>query len=252
MNVTQMKRTRAQRVELEGCSNFRDLGGYRLNGGGTTKSGVLYRADCLSKLTGSDIEKLGELGIACVIDLRHEEEINKTGHPVKNVGGIAYHNVQLVDGVNSNDLKSLLPQSLSEMYADLADNAGGKIAEIFRIILNHKVGGVVFHCAAGKDRTGVVAALLLLLAGAEETEILFDYSITYTLMKEVFSRQIQDAKNAGFDIPAHIFLSDEVTIKEFIDHIHHKHRGVENYLKSIGLDTDEIAEIKRIITEERE
>lgn len=236
-------------VKLEGCPNFRSLGGYSCKNGRYTRSNRLYRADCLSKLTNQDMSDIERMSIMTVIDLRDSTELARAANPLSKRPGFEYHNISLVDGMQSEEFKGLMPESLSKMYKALADEAGGMIARILRIILNAP-NGVVVHCTAGKDRTGIISALLLMLAGVQDETIIADYSVTYELMKPVFDELILQTALDGVDIPPHLLMSEAANMEEFIAHINDKYGGAAGYLESIGLNNDEIRDLSGKITED--
>lgn len=235
-------------VELEGCPNFRDLGGYSCGGGGRTRRGRFYRADCLSKLTGQDAGHLAELGVTTVVDLRSTGELARAKNALDGKAGFFYHNVSLEDGIQSREGRGLLPESLVTLYFTLADEAGAQIAHVMRILLSAPERAV-FHCTAGKDRTGVIAALLLLLAEVEDEVIVADYAATYGLMKDVFDGQVVQAALAGIEIPGYLLRSEPSNMEEFLAHIRRTYGGAAGYLAHIGLTEEEISLLKQELTE---
>ena len=235
---------------LESCPNFRDLGGYATGDGGTTQYGRFYRADCLSKLSEADIETLVELDIFTVVDLRHESEIARAANPLAKHPAFTYHNISLVEGAASPDNMDAMPESLAQMYKDLADSAQPKLAEVFRILMGKGEGGAVFHCSAGKDRTGVVAALLLMLAGVSEKQVVDDYAATYPLMQPVFESQLAEAAGYGMALPEFLFRSEPENMRQFIAHIKAGYGDAESYFETLGFSHDEIRALKKMLVEE--
>ena len=248
MISTAKKSIHSRLLKLEGCPNFRDLGGYVCGDGATTRKNTFYRADCLSKLTEGDICTLEDLGITTVIDLRTQEELARAANPLRDREGFEYYNLSLSDGLQSEELKGLMPESLSKMYRALADEAGEVIETIFSI-LARAPGVAVFHCAAGKDRTGVIAALLLMLAGVSDDDIVSDYSCTYELMKPIFDNQISQAALVGIEVPKELMMSEPANMEEFLAHINNVRGGIVTYLEQIGLHSDKINTLRRKITE---
>lgn len=149
-------------IELDGCHNFRDLGGFP-GRDGTTCYKVAYRADALGELSERDVTCMKDLGISTVIDLRTPEERSAVPDVIASDGDFDYITLSLMNQ-SAADLENItqLP-TLTELYIDLLENQSAGFKKIGQIILNAP-GGVVFHCTAGKDRTGVTAALLLELA----------------------------------------------------------------------------------------
>ncbi len=237
------------RLGLEGCLNFRDIGGYDTIDGKNVVSGKIYRADSLAKLTEKDIDALKSLGINVVIDLRYSNETENEINPLNNLDGFEYYNVSLLDGVFSNDLKGGFPPSLEEMYIQLVDEAKDLLIEVLRIIIKSSDKKIVYHCTAGKDRTGVITVLLLLLAGVSKEEIINDYSLTYGYIKDSVEKMIENAVKTGIVLPRFLFKSDRESMIEFLDYFTKKYGDVEKYLLQVSMKKEEILELKNILIE---
>ena len=153
-----------RRILLCGMENLRDLGGYPLAGRGSerfTRWGSLYRGDLPKQVTQADRQHLRELGITTVVDLRSKEEIERKPDPLAQEPGIRYLHCPL-----AGDGRVPAPDEVPLSYMEMADGTG-QMAGALRAIAEAPQA-VLFHCTAGKDRTGVVAALLLWLAGVSE------------------------------------------------------------------------------------
>ena len=154
--------------------NFRDLGGYRLKNGGTTKCGAIARSNILLHATEEDFAKLKALGFTTIVDLRTEMELEKHVHQLSNHPDFTYIHAKCDNwwrdpfyGVEESAMYYM-------MLVLLYDNIRG----VLTAIADAK-SGVVFNCHAGKDRTGITAALCLMIAGAEDRDIIDDYAKTY-------------------------------------------------------------------------
>ncbi len=163
--------------------NFRDLGGYPTAGGRTVRQGVLYRADGLFRLTGEDIARFGELNVRSVVDLRRPDELDSDGR-VPHSPTVTYHNVclQLAPWTAADIADEEMPRYLADRYAEIAEEGArtGAMGTVLRLIADSSRAPVVFHCAAGKDRTGVVAALVLALLDVPDETIAEDYAASRT------------------------------------------------------------------------
>jgi protein tyrosine/serine phosphatase len=158
-------------LDWEGCLNVRDLGGVALENGGETRYGVLFRADNLGRLTAEGWRTFGEHGVTRVVDLRWPEE--RAGDPPRDsdvevvpVSVLGEYDPNFDDGASD-----FLPQRdvagfRARMYAEALEAHRSLFVEALAAIADAD-GPVVFHCAGGKDRTGLVAAVLLRLAGVE-------------------------------------------------------------------------------------
>ncbi len=159
--------------------NVRDLGGLRTADGHTVRRGRVYRADGVQRLRDDDLERARGLGLRTVIDLRTASEIGRAGRfPVEHYP-VEWHSLPMIRRIWSED--DLVPTSgavefLRERYLDMLTDGGESLAAIVAIVAEGHPA--LFHCAAGKDRTGVVAAVLLGLVGVERDEIIADYHAT--------------------------------------------------------------------------
>jgi protein-tyrosine phosphatase len=227
-------------IPLEGCLNFRDLGGYTGKGGAKIRYDRVFRSDDLSKLSPADINHIGNLGLSIIIDLRSAAELDWAPNPLQSRPGFTYHHIPLLDGINSEPGGPPRIQSLPEMYKFLLTNSGPQISRIFRVLAEAGEQAAVFHCTAGKDRTGVIAALLLNLCGIADQDIIADYARTYDLMRPFFGIMSGKARKAGIQIPEHILHSDAAVMRKFLDVLQDTYGGAEPYLLSLGLSPREL------------
>ncbi|MFG2824716.1 tyrosine-protein phosphatase [Kitasatospora sp. NPDC048365] len=168
--------------EFTRLHNFRDLGGYRAADGRTVRWGRLYRSDSLAKLheSADDLARFEKLGIRTVIDLRYPWEIERTGR-TPDLPGLRWHNLSIEH--RPYDQAALGPEDdpavhLAEKFLEVAEDGRAEIADTLRLIADGDGAPLVFHCASGKDRTGIVAALVLTLLGVDEEQIVADFALT--------------------------------------------------------------------------
>lgn len=236
-----MDNTVSKPLPLCGAKNVRDLGGYPIPGGITKKRRFL-RSDGLHNLTAGDMQLLRDYGVARIIDLRTEMEIAKAPDP--HIEGIAYCSYPLFDGVQSQNLMGNLPESLEAMYKALLNKSGTMLAAVLRDMAAHHTQTILFHCTAGKDRTGVLAMLLLQLAGVSPQDIIADYACTEVYMKEIFDRQKEQLRRIlGAEVPGNLLESPASTMTETLTYLQEKYRGAEAYMADIGLTVGENGEI---------
>lgn len=185
----------ARRVPFEHLHNFRDLGGYRTADGRETAWGLLYRADSLGKLTISpaDAARFAALGVRTVIDLRYPFEIKASGR-VPAQDGLAYHNLSIEH--RPYDQPALGPDVqpgpyLAERYREVAEDGPVEIRAALELIAADTDGPVVFHCASGKDRTGLIAALVLTLLGVPDDAVAADFALTEEVREALITQWSQ-------------------------------------------------------------
>lgn len=236
------------RLPLEHAYNVRDLGGYPCNNNQSTKWHNLLRADDLSRLDENEIQFLIDYGVKVVIDLRSSSECERSRNPFLNHPDVQHVNIPLMGNVIETPSPELLKEmsvSLKETYIDMIENAQEKIKRIMAIIIESK-GGVLFHCSAGKDRTGVVAMLLLGVVGCVESDIISNYEVSYTNLC-----QNEELKKAfeQYQFPKELLMSKAEWMKDVLVHISEKYASVTHYLRVIGLSENEIVELQQIISE---
>lgn len=166
-------------MRFDRLHNFRDLGGYRAAGGRLVRWGRLYRSDSLAKLRGDDAARFGALGVRTVIDLRYPSEIERSGR-VPPAGGLAYYNCSIEHRpFDQSQLTDRIDpvRFLADRYAEVAVDGTEEIGRALRIIAAGDTP-LVMHCASGKDRTGILAAIVLSLLGVAQADIVADYALT--------------------------------------------------------------------------
>lgn len=170
---------------VESCENCRELGGYPTSDGGTTLPGRFLRSGSTSGVTTADLAYLRSLGLARVVDLRSSEEVRSLPDPLHDQAAIRYKNVPL-HNKNLHDPRFVQVNSgdetrdfLANGYLKMLGNHGA-IREIFRFFSHAKDNEcVLFHCAAGMDRTGIVSMLVLGLADVDRAHICADYGYSF-------------------------------------------------------------------------
>jgi protein-tyrosine phosphatase len=166
-----------RRVAFEGITNFRDLGGYRTVDGGRTRWGRVYRADALHGLTATDLALYQRLAVRTVYDLRGDDERTEKPNPFDS------HHISLIGQANDAapeppPLDATGEELLHRLYVRLIEHAAPSIGRILASMAQPDGLPMVFHCHAGKDRTGVVAALMLEAVGVDRQVVLEDYEAT--------------------------------------------------------------------------
>lgn len=228
---------------LPDTHNIRDLGGYGRSNGETTQWGRLLRGEALHSLTSASVAKLLESNLALVIDLRGPHETAATAHPFRNHLAVAYCNIPLFDAL-APIAQSGTDFDMAQRYSDALDKCGQQLVAVLRAIIAARPGIVLFHCTAGKDRTGIIAALLLLLAGVSRADIATDYALT-SAAQGLIDQLRARALTAGAE-PDHIervLASDADTMLTMLDHLERTHGGILAYLVALGLSEAEVSHL---------
>jgi len=242
-----MKQQLSVPIALQGASNFRDLGGYAGAGGQRVRPGRVFRSDHLADLTPDDVAALQALSLTHSIDFRGVAESAALPYQIPGVTNIALP----IEPTVAQQLRELFASgqvpSREETVALMCDtyrmyvHEGGPIfAGLLRQLLAHATP-VVFHCTAGKDRTGFAAALLLSLLGVERPTIMQDYLLT-----NQFYRRVPAIEGAG---PAHVmevvWQVQPAFLQTAFDVIDRDYGGLSGYLAGpLDLRADELAELR--------
>jgi protein-tyrosine phosphatase len=228
-------------LEWAGCLNVRDLGGVALEAGGETRYGALVRADNIRRLSDAGWRALAAHGVARIVDLRWPEELEED--PPRDVD---------IDVVHVSLLGELDPDFSDDVrdYMAVDDPAGYWAISYTRILrayapnfaralaaIADPEGAVVFHCAGGKDRTGLVAALLLRLAGAPIEAIAHDYSLTAERRAREPDRWVEAARDEN-ERERRLFMqhTPPEAMQRALEQLEREHGTVEAYLRQAGLD----------------
>ncbi|MFX3616046.1 MAG: tyrosine-protein phosphatase [Sporolactobacillus sp.] len=223
-----------RRITLSCTVNTRDLGGYPTPDGRTTAFGKIIRSDAPEIFTPKDAALLKRLGVTAAIDLRSKEETEKMPSAFERSADFDYFHCPFAIGNRSTSSVAEVPLLYSEMIADLP-----AIKRILSIIARQE-GSIFIHCYVGKDRTGVVAALVLLIVGVDISDILADYQISYTYLRFRIRELLHDHP----ELPDFTGRSDMEYMEVTLDHFFETYGTVQNYLQEVGLHLDEITELK--------
>lgn len=247
------QRPLSQALPLEGASNFRDLGGHRGAGGARVVPGKVFRADGLHRLVPADRSVLDPLGIEVVFDLRSERELENDGTG-EFVAGRRHVHVPLV----RISLSPFSPEidwanlQLQERYVEMLHEGGESMRTIFGWLASSASGACVFHCTGGKDRTGVVAAVLLRVLGVSRDDVIADYAVSEKNLRSVLESYRDEMIRQGMDDAAIAYLTSsppermERTLAE-LDRIW---GSPESYLQSVGVNADVINRLRASLLED--
>jgi protein-tyrosine phosphatase len=227
-------------IPLEGQSNFRDVGGYNTQDGKLIRQGLLFRSGDLSRLTPKDLAYLNTLGLVEIVDFRTAEESKQAPDRIP-ASVKAYESIPVAAGeLNMDSLMNgaknqpdKLKKFLVEANQSFVDDSKPQFEEFFRILLSAK-GPLVFHCTAGKDRTGFATALFYEAMGVHRDIIVDDYMASSQFLRPLQQSARHFAKEKGIDPMA---FDPLLTVKpEYLeaafDLIDKRYGGVEAYLKS--------------------
>ncbi len=243
----------SQALPLEGASNFRDLGGHRGADGARVVRGRVFRADALHRLGEADSSVLDPLGIEVVFDLRSERELENDGTG-DFVAGRRHVHVPLVQ----ISLSPFSPEidwanlQLQERYVEMLHEGGESMRRIFGWLASDESGACVFHCTGGKDRTGVVAAVLLRLLGVSQADVIADYAVSEGNLRSVLESYRDEMIRLGMDDAAIAYLtsSPPERMERTLDELDRIWGSPEAYLHSIGIDEAVVGRLRETLLED--
>lgn len=236
-------------IALEGAFNIRDLGGYRLQkGAGFTQARRVLRADSPHRLTDEDLEILLQTGLRRVIDLRARHELRSQPNPLEGIDGIDYLHLPLFDALAPADLQGGQddPHPLIRFYDQTLTQRSAQIRAVLEAIATAPEGAVLFHCTAGKDRTGLIAALVLGHAGVEDADIVADYARTAPLISPLVAEFLDLAARRGeqdLDAYRRVLTARPETMQQVLTLVAQRYGSPTGYLTQIGLGADMQAQL---------
>jgi rhodanese-related sulfurtransferase len=236
-------RSNSRLLPLVGAYNFRDLGGYPTVDGNLTRWGLLYRSDTLHELTETDLEVLRDIGLASVIDLRTGAELERTGRGLLLKEPIRYFHLSVMqEETGEADRPAELAElDLASVYLGWLRSGRRSLVEALNAVGDPEHYPIVFHCAAGKDRTGVLAALVLDIVGVERSVIVEDYVLTATRLDLIRARQQTDPDTARrMDEAPHLFGADAETMEKFLNGLYEQHGGGRQWASEAGVSLDRL------------
>lgn len=228
---------RERRVGLTGARNFRDLGGYPTAHGSPVRWATVYRSDALADLTDEDLVTLADIGVDTIFDLRRDEECER--YP----GRLSCVRLRLPSRRISDTDPAILQtaadgeQWLFEDYVGMLANAGPFFGRLFSELAEPGCGPTVFHCTAGKDRTGLTAALLLTALGVDRSVVLDDYELTNEFKPAALVPEVVDlfvGEGIGRDAAHSILGAPRWAMAEALEVLDGMHGGIDAYLLGRG------------------
>jgi protein-tyrosine phosphatase len=227
-------------IALEGCLNFRDLGGYPAADGARVRWRRMFRSDALCALTPADVGRLrDEIGLSTVVDLRSTAELRADGDGPLRRAGLAHHHLPLFDGDAVRPEDVTVPVTLADRYWLLAEYAKARIASVLTALAASD-GPAVYHCAAGKDRTGVISAVVLGVLGVPDEVIVADYAATKENLEAIIERLMATKSYATVlaSLPPDTLHAEAETMVAFLERIRARYGDMRGYALAAGVTPD--------------
>jgi protein-tyrosine phosphatase len=238
----------ARLIPLGGARNFRDLGGYHTRDGRQVEWGKAFRSDQLCDLSDQDREHINGLGLRLMIDLRNPSEIK--GQEAFIPSGCAYRQMRVYKREPLAEYWSVLlfrrhaiSQAMADSYILLAETRAEVFGAILRLFANADNFPINYHCTSGKDRTGIVTALLLSLLGVPDETIIPDYSYSNRGFEHYYRKFVTRGRLDILGVPyeefSAVFMVDPHWMENLLAHIRSHYGSVKDYLiQKAGLEED--------------
>ncbi len=234
-----------RRLPLIGVHNLRDIGGYPIGTDRVIKWHRIFRSDGLFDLCTEDKDYiLYKLKIKTIIDMRTKRELKIHPNTFENEGAVNYINLGIFPE-KFEDYRSDDFDSLKNIYKMIAQRCMNNIGKVFNAIADNIDDTILFHCTAGKDRAGIVAALLLSVCGVSIWDVVADYEISFTLLSKNLDK-IADKSQPG---NMNLMHSNPENIISFLEYINKHHNSAYDYLINCGVKVENLEKIRhKLIT----
>jgi len=250
-----------RRLPLATSYNFRDIGGYLTKENQRMRWGLIFRSAHLAELTDDDHELLGRIGIKLVCDFRTFEEAEAQPDRLPADGSMEYLHMPIAHGkfdpaeaigrIKQGDISWLTDDFMTNNYLKQIDDFADLWKQFFERLMDHCSRPLVFHCTAGKDRTGVCAALILLSAGVPESTVIDDHALSNIYNAPVIDRIKQEIRKFGInpdDMQSYLSAPREA-MQAVVAHLRNNYGSATEYLvEKAGVDRRDLEELMREIT----
>jgi protein-tyrosine phosphatase len=233
---------------LEGISNLRDVGGYLTTDGRCTRWRTLFRSGCVDRLSPSGQAWLVDAGLRTVIDLRDDEEVASKPNVFAESRQVQYRRVPLFDGPLPDDV----PPPLEVGYWRMLDQRRARVRAVFEALAEPGALPALIQCHAGKDRTGMVVALILAAVGVPPATVAADYALSAACLGAPYldeTRAWFESRGWSWEVYAHLCDSPAELMLEVLAGVDHRYGGVAEYLASIGVHASDLEALREELTE---
>jgi protein-tyrosine phosphatase len=252
----------SQIIYFESLLNFRDVGGIQASGRSRIKEGILFRSANPDTLQSIDIEKLRSLNIRTIIDLRAPQELSKGYKFVDHAERISLPldfqqttRDRLKPVIYKKDAEDIIADISNDLYLEILDASGPVFRQVMERLASPRNSPVLIHCQAGKDRTGIIIALILLALGVERELIIADFMKSNELLLPYFKKRFVLRKIISFGFFPYRNMLFAVMVKQrniesILDRIQFHYGGIEGYLRYAGFDLSKLQNVRQALLEE--
>ena len=248
-----------RRHVLDGLCNCRDLGGYPTEDGRVTKYGVFLRSELPRQLSERDMAYLLDtVGVRLSLDLRSTPETVASPSALRGVPGVDYLHASLIhEAAAMGEEKVAAPppppgegMDWGEVYVEMLEEARETWPKLVLGAIARTEGAVQYNCTTGKDRTGILTALLLGLAGVSDADIVADYCVSQVYLGPVYAQMGhllpagESAAGKDGELASPFFYTRPAFMQRLLTHLNEKYGGIPGYVRAAGVDEDTIAAIR--------
>ena len=238
-----------RKLPLDGLHNARELGGWPTPEG-MTQYGVFLRTDLHEQVTPEDLEYLREYGVTMDVDLRNASELRRTPDPLRDEPWCEYVHLPTVEEKPDEEVdpSKFRPDpnfSMAAVYVRMADQRKDWVRAVFEAF-GRCEGVAMFHCTLGKDRTGIITALLLGNCGVSEQDIVADYTVTQVYLRriiEIYQEKWVSEDRDKEKVKA-MFGTPRTNMETLLKHLNDNYGGVAGYLRACGVSDELAAKLK--------
>jgi len=250
-----MTEHRSRQIDFDDIPNFRDLGGLGARGGRSVARRRVFRSSEFDHMTRNDLDRLTrEIGLASVIDLRSAVERERQGIGLLSETGIRFHHISfLADGGDPKADEKRFTEfpGMGQFYVYLVGKSrfGQQLVEALKIIAAPETHPLAFHCAVGKDRTGLLAAILLSALGVADEDIIEDYALSGPPMQVIIKRLSSKAETSGMvtRVPGYFWEAAPEAMALLLNTLKQEYGSAEGYLKQNGADVSLVERLEKAL-----
>ena len=234
-----------KRLPVSGIPNLRDLGGWAVPGG-MTRYGVCLRSAVPQHIEPGDRTLLIKTGLRTVIDFRSAPECTRVPDPLGSMEGIEYINIPMFDAAAAGAALHVQPEihfDWAVHYIRMAEEQKAWMAEVLHT-LAWTEGCTLFHCTTGKDRAGLISALLLSLCGVCPEDVTADYCVSEIYLREMYGEMERQQQLCGGDLDCPFYRTEPSAMRAFLAYLTQEYGSAADYLTACGLSGADAERLK--------
>jgi protein-tyrosine phosphatase len=249
-----MAKKYTRHLRFKSVTNFRDIGGYRTRRGYTVAWRRVFRSGEFARITRADYDRLmKEIGPAAVVDLRSKLEVERRGIGLLTEAKIKYHNIEFItddDDKKADEQRYRNLKNMGDFYIDFVPRKeyGRQIIQALEVIAMPENHPLIFNCAVGKDRTGILTAVLLSVLGVADEDIIEDYSLSGPYMEELLTHIDDDPEIAeGVKVPDFFWKAPPESMAMLLNTLRKDYGSVGGYLEFMGSEPSLIERLEKAL-----